>query len=91
MNKTEWITAVAETAEISKKEAERTLNTALSVLTKALVAGDRVQLSGFGIFEVKERKARTGRNPRTRKPVEIAASQVATFKPSKTLKDTLNK
>ncbi len=91
MNKTEWIATVAETAEISKKDAERTLNAALNAITKALAAGDRVQLSGFGIFEVKERKARTGRNPRTRKPVEIAASQVASFKPSKALKDTLNK
>ena len=91
MNKTELIAAVAENAGMTKKDAERVLNAALDAITAALVAGDKVQVSGFGIFEVKEREARVGRNPRTGETMEIAASKVPGFKASKTLKDALGK
>ena len=91
MNKTELIAAAAERAGMTKKDAEKALNAALDAITAALVAGDKVQVSGFGIFEVKEREARTGRNPQTGEPMEIAASRVPTFKASKTMKDALGK
>lgn len=87
MNKTELIAAAAEAAGMSKKDTERVLNAAIDAITKSLVSGEKVQLSGFGIFEVKDRKARTGRNPITREAVEIPAVRVPTFKPSKALKD----
>ncbi len=91
MNKTELITAAAEHSGVSKKDAERVLNAALDAITAALVNGDRVQLSGFGIFEVKNREARVGRNPRTKETIEIPATKLPTFKASKALKDTVSK
>lgn len=91
MNKTELIAAAAERSGLTKKDAEKALNAAIDAITAALVAGDKVQLSGFGIFEVKEREARMGRNPHTGEPMEIAASRVPGFKASKTLKDALGK
>ena len=91
MNKTELIAAAAERSGMTKKDTEKALNAALDAITAALVAGDKVQVSGFGIFEVKEREARTGRNPQTGEPMEIAASRVPTFKASKTMKDALAK
>ena len=91
MNKTELIAAAAERADMTKKDAEKALNAALDAITAALVAGDKVQVSGFGIFEVKEREARMGRNPRTGEAMEIAASRVPAFKASKTMKDALDK
>lgn len=91
MNKTELIAAAAERAGMTKKDAEKALNAALDAITAALVAGDKVQVSGFGIFEVKEREARMGRNPRTGEAMEIAASRVPAFKASKTMKDALDK
>ena len=84
MNKTELIAAVAEKAGMTKKDAERAVNAALA-------AGDRVQLSGFGIFEVKEREARTGRNPRTKETIQIPASKAPVFKASSALKATVDK
>lgn len=87
MNKTELIAVSAEAVGISKKDAERVLNAAIDAMTRTLAQGGRVQLSGFGIFEVRHRKARTGRNPHTREAVEIPAARVPDFKPSKALKD----
>ena len=91
MNKTELIAAIAEKSGITKKDAERVLSATVETITAAMAKGDRVQLSGFGIFETKKREARTGRNPLTKQTIEIAASTVPVFKASKTLKDTVNK
>ena len=91
MTKTELIVAVAEKTEISKKAAEGAVNAILNAIAEDLAAGNRVQLSGFGTFETKTRAARTGRNPKTNEPMEIAASTSVSFKPSKTLKDAVAK
>ena len=91
MNKTELIAATAERAGLSKKDAERALNAAIDAITASLVAGDKVQVSGFGIFEAKKREARTGRNPRTKETIQIAATRIPAFKASKTLKDAVAK
>ena len=91
MNKTELISAVSESAGLTKKDTERVLNALVDTVTAALVKGDKVQISGFGTFEVKEREARIGRNPHTREAVEIPATKVPAFKPSKALKDTVAK
>ena len=91
MNKTELIAAAAERSGLTKKDAEKVLNAAIDAISAALVQGDKVQVSGFGIFEVKEREARMGRNPHTGEAMEIAASKVPSFKASKTLKDALGK
>ena len=91
MNKAELIAAVAEKATLSKKDSEAAVNAALEAITAALQDGDKVQLVGFGSFEVKKRAARTGRNPRTKEVVEIPASQVPVFKAGKALKDAVGK
>ena len=91
MNKTELIAAVAERSGITKKDAERVINATVDTITASLVSGDKVQISGCGIFETKEREARVGRNPRTKETIEIPASRVPTFKPSKALKDNVSK
>ena len=91
MNKSELINAVAVSAEVSKKEAEAVITAALDAITAALKEGDKVQLVGFGSFEVKSRAARTGRNPRTKEVVEIPASKVPVFKAGKALKDIVAK
>ena len=91
MNKTELIAAAAERSGMTKKDTEKVLNAVLDTITAALVAGDKVQVSGFGIFEVKVREARMGRNPHTGEAMEIAASRVPAFKASKTMKDALGK
>ena len=91
MNKTELIAAVAGRSGITKKDAERVINATVDTITASLVSGDKVQISGFGIFETKEREARGGRNPRTKETIEIPASRVPTFKPSKALKDNVSK
>ena len=91
MNKTELITAAAQNAGVTKKDAERVVNAAIDAITAALVAGDKVALSGFGIFEVRNREARVGRNPHTKETVEIPASRVPAFKASKALKDAVKK
>ena len=87
MNKTELIAAAAEGAGLTKKDTERVINAA----TAALVKGDKVQVSGFGTFETKEREARVGRNPHTKEAIEIPATRVPTFKASKALKDNVAK
>ena len=89
MNKTELINAVAEKAVLSKKDSEAAVTAALDVISAALAEGDEVRLVGFGTFEVKTRAARTGRNPKTKEPVEIPASKVPAFKPGKALKDAV--
>ena len=91
MNKTELIAAAAEQTGMTKKDTEKVLNAALDAIASALAKNDKVQVSGFGIFEVKEREARTGRNPQTGEPMEIAASRTPSFKASKTLKDAIAK
>ena len=91
MNKTELIAAVAESAGLTKKDTERVVNACLDVITAALSQGDKVQISGFGTFEVKDREARIGRNPHTKEAIEIPATKVPGFKASKALKDTVAK
>ena len=91
MTKAEMIVAVAEKAGMTKKDTEKVLNAALDAIAAALAKNDKVQVSGFGIFEVKEREARTGRNPQTGEAMEIAASRTPSFKASKTLKDAITK
>ena len=91
MNKTELIAVAAERAGIAKKDAERLLNAAIDAITISLSKGEKVALSGFGTFEIKEREARVGRNPHTRESIEIPATRVPAFKPSKALKDIIMK
>ena len=91
MNKTELIAAVAEKAGLTKKEAERIINATFETVTETLKKGDKVSISGFGIFEVKTREARIGRNPRTKEEIKIPATKLPAFKASKTLKDTVAK
>ena len=91
MNKTELIAAVAEKAGLTKKDAERVINATVDTITETLAKGDKVSLSGFGIFEVKDREARVGRNPRTKETIQIPATRLPAFKASKTLKDTVSK
>ena len=91
MNKTELITLAAQNAGMTRKDTERVINAAIDAITAALVNGDKVQLSGFGSFEVKDREARMGRNPHTKEAVEIPATKVPVFKASKALRDTVAK
>lgn len=91
MNKAELITKIAESGEMTKKEAEVALNAFKEAVMGALEAGEKVQLVGFGTFEVRERAAREGRNPRTKETIQIAASKVPVFKPGKDFKALVNK
>ena len=91
MNKTEIIAAVAEKTGMTKKDAERVINATLETIETSLVKGDKVQISGFGIFEVKAREARVGRNPRTKETIQIPATRLPVFKASKALKDVVAK
>ena len=91
MNKTELIAIAAENAGLTKKDTERVLNAAIDAITLALVKGEKVQLSGFGTFETKDREARVGRNPHTKEAIEIPATRVPSFKASKALKDNVAK
>lgn len=90
MNKHELVAAIAQSAELSKKDAEKALAAAIDAISKALAEGDKVQIVGFGTFEVRERAARQGKNPRTGEVIEIAASKVPAFKAGKALKDVVN-
>ena len=90
MNKQELVNGVAEKSGLTKKKAEEALNAVVKAVEEALVKGDKVQLIGFGTFEVKERAARTGRNPQTGKAIEIPASKNPVFKAGKPLKDAVN-
>ncbi|MGI5929378.1 HU family DNA-binding protein [Pseudoflavonifractor sp.] len=89
MNKAELINAAAEKAGLSKKDTESALNAALDVIAAALADSDKIQLVGFGSFEVKSRAARIGRNPKTKEEITIPASKVPVFKPGKALKDAV--
>ncbi len=91
MNKTELIAEVAAKSGLSKKDAEKALCAVVDSITDAVVKGDKVQLVGFGTFEVKHREARTGRNPKTKETIEIAATNVPVFKAGKALKDAVAK
>ena len=90
MNKTELIDAIAAEADLPKASAGRALDAVLDSITNQLKAGEQVALVGFGAFTVKERSARTGRNPQTGAAIQIAASKVASFKAGKALKDAVN-
>ena len=89
MNKTELIAAVAEKAELSKKDAEKAVKALTEAVAEELKKGGKVQLVGFGTFEVRDRAARKGRNPQTGEEIEIAASKVPGFKAGKALKDAV--
>ena len=90
MNKTELIAAIAEQADISKKDAEKVLKAFVDVVTEEMKKGEKVQLVGFGTFEVSERAAREGRNPQTGKTMKIEACKAPKFKAGKALKDAVN-
>ena len=91
MNKTELVAVVAEKTGLTKKDAERVVNATFDTVTAELCKGEKVQISGFGIFEVKARDARVGRNPRTKESIQLPASKAPAFKASKPLKDTVAK
>jgi len=91
MNKTELVAAIADGAGLSKKDSEKALNATVDAIITALKKGDKVQLVGFGSFEVKTRAARDGRNPKTGETMKIAASKSPAFKAGKAFKDEINK
>ena len=91
MNKAELIATVAEKTGLSKKDSEKAVNATFDTITAALKDGDKVQLVGFGSFEVKKRAARVGRNPKTKEEIEIPATRVPVFKAGKVLKDAVSK
>lgn len=91
MNKVELIAAVTEKTGLSKKDAEKAVSAVLESVVEAVSAGDKVQLVGFGTFEVRERGERTGRNPRTKEPITIPASKQPVFKAGKSFKDAVAK
>ena len=90
MNKTELISAIAENAGLTKKDSEKVLKAFVEVVTEELKKGEKVQLVGFGTFEVSERPAREGINPQTKEKIEISASKAPKFKAGKALKDAVN-
>jgi DNA-binding protein HU-beta len=90
MNKTELVAAIADKADVSKKDAEATLKAFTEVVAEELTKGEKIQLVGFGTFEVSERAARTGRNPQTGAEMNITASKAPKFKAGKALKDAVN-
>ena len=90
MKKSEFVTLVAEMASLSKKDTEKTIDAVFTVLGDVMASGDKLQLSGFGTFETKERAARTGHNPRTGEEIPIAAATIPVFKPGKALKDKVD-
>ena len=90
MNKADLIDAVAAEADVPKATAQRCVDAVFDAITKSLQGDDTVNLVGFGTFSIKERAARTGRNPRTGEPIQIAASKAPGFKPGKALKDAVN-
>ena len=91
MNKLDLVAKIAEDAELSKKSAEAALNAFINAVETALKKGDKVQLVGFGSFEVRKRAARKGRNPQTKEEIKIPASKAPVFKAGKPLKDLVNK
>ena len=91
MNKTELIAAVAQKTGLTKKDAERVVSATVDTIVETMVQGEKVQISGFGIFEAKTREARVGRNPRTKETIQIPATRLPAFKASKALKDVVAK
>ena len=91
MKKTELIAAIAEQSGLSKKDAEKALTATIDTIIKTVAEGDKIQLTGFGTFEQRQRNARTGCDPRTGNTIEIPASKVPAFKAGKAFKDTVNK
>ena len=91
MNKVELIAQIAEKSGLSKKDAEKALAAVFDTITEAVSNGDKVQLVGFGSFEVKQREARVGRNPKTKEAIEIPATRVPVFKAGRALKDSVAK
>ncbi|MBO7744086.1 HU family DNA-binding protein [Paenibacillus sp. MWE-103] len=91
MNKTELIAKVAELTDLSKKDASKAVDAVFDVISDSLQGGDKVQLVGFGNFEVKSREARKGRNPQTGEEIDIPASKIPSFKAGKSLKDLVSK
>lgn len=90
MNKSDLVSAVAERTGLAKRDCEKAVNAAFDAITSALQAGEKVQIVGFGVFDVKERAARIGRNPRTNEEIHIAASRSPAFKPGKALKESVD-
>lgn len=90
MNKSELVAVVADYAQITQSQAAAAVNAVIESVTTELKNGGEVTLVGFGTFNVKERAARTGRNPQTGKPIEIAAAKIPSFRPGKSLKDAVN-
>ena len=90
MNKSELVTLVAEKTGFSKKDTEKTIDTMFTAIADVMVAGGKMQISGFGTFETKKRAARTGHNPRTGEEIAIAAATMPVFKPGKVLKDKVD-
>lgn len=90
MNKTDLIASVAEKSALSKKDAEKAVNACFNSIAEALKSGDKVQIVGFGVFDVRNRQARKGHNPLTGQEISIAASKAPSFKAGKALKDALN-
>ena len=90
MNKAELVGAVADRTGLSKKDSDKALTAAFEGITSTLQAGEKVQLVGFGVFDIKERAARIGRNPRTKEPIDIPATRAPIFKPGKILKDAVD-
>ena len=91
MTKAELISAIAEKTELSKKDSEKALNATVAVITDTLASGDKIQLVGFGTFETRDRKAREGINPQTKKKIKIPATKVPAFKAGRALKDAVAK
>ena len=89
MNKNELVSVAAEKAGLSKKDTETVINAAIEAISEGLASGDKIQLVGFGAFEVKCRAERIGRNPKTKEEIKIPASKVPVFKPGKGLKDAI--
>ena len=89
MNKTELVKVVAEQAELTQKDAAKTVEALIDTISETLAQGEKIQLIGFGTFEVRDRSARKGRNPQTGEEIEIAASKVPAFKPGKELKEAV--
>jgi len=91
MNKAELVAVVAEKSELSKKDSEKAVNAVIEAITEGLQAGEKVSLVGFGAFEVKQRAARMGRNPKTKEQIQIPASSAPVFKAGKAFKDAIDK
>jgi DNA-binding protein HU-beta len=91
MNKSDLVSSIADKGDLSKKDAEKALNAFIETVEETLVKGEKVQLVGFGSFEVRERAERKGRNPQTREEITVPASKAPVFKVGKALKDSVNK